>query len=128
MGLFDSLAKLGKNIVENELAKKVNEVLPDELKGSSNSYNSNYKIPSKYSGFPVFNGNISSLNENKSDRYERCTIDYSNTNNEEVNNYIRAIEDSGYVKASKVRYEKDNTYIIVEDNNGHLHLVFHIKN
>ena len=42
-------------------------------------------------------------------------------------NYLMDIEMNGFHKASPVRYEKENAYIIVEELNKQLHIAFHVK-
>jgi len=93
----------------------------------NNIKNGNKRIPDAYSQFPMFEGNITNLSERKEEKYTRCTMDYKNVSEEEFNNYILKVESLGYIKASKVKYEKENTYIIIERNSNMLHLVFHIK-
>ena len=44
-----------------------------------------------------------------------------------MQNYIMDIEVNGFYKASPVRYEKENAYIIVEELNNQLHIAFHVK-
>lgn len=125
MGLFDKLVSIGKNIVEDELEKKIVENIPNEYK-TSLSRNTK-SIPITYSEFPVFNGIISNMYEKNESNYKRCTIDYEKTTDDVIDNYISNVVSNGYIKASNVRYDKGNTYIIIENNDGYLHLVFHIK-
>lgn len=130
MGFFDSLAKLGKELSNNEAVKEFTE----ELKKGASSLNENIntnvakEIPSRYSEFPVFNGIISSLNDKSTPNYVRCTIDYRNTTSTDITNYVNEVISNGYVKNSNVRYDKNNSYIIIEENGNNLHLVYHIKN
>ena len=44
-----------------------------------------------------------------------------------MQSYIMDIEMNGFHKASPVRYEKENAYIIVEELNNQLHIAFHVK-
>lgn len=128
MGLFDKLAKFGSDLAKSEIRKKIGEeidkVLPDEIKNVSSS---KYTIPSKYSEFPVFDGSIDSLSEKDELKYERCTLDYYNVNNNSFESYVTKVVSLGYKKNTNVRYDKDNKYIIIDYKSNHLHLVFHIK-
>lgn len=124
MGFLDKLKKISQNLQDNiseEIKKSFSDI---------NQQNSNYQnisIPTQYSEFPVFNGNMTSLTEKNEPRYIRCTMDYKNVSSIDFTNYINTINAAGYVQASNVRYEKANTYIIVEHAGNSLHLVFHIK-
>ncbi len=89
------------------------------------------EIPVEYQFFPVFEKEIKQrIQERKTDKYTRCTIDYNHVSQEESDNYISIVENYGYEKATKVRYDKGNTYIIIEYHPivKRLHIVFHIKN
>ena len=52
---------------------------------------------------------------------------YHNLSEDLVNNYRNKIINNGYEQATSVRYEKGNTYIIVDNNDDVLTLVYHIK-
>lgn len=124
MGLFDKLARMGKELMEDETVQKISE----ELKSAANSIEEKRTtIPEKYNEFPKFNGNISSVNEKNESKYERCTMYYKNISASDLNNYLDEITNNGYDKKTSVRYEKDNTYIIVDPKGNDLTLVFHIK-
>ena len=84
--------------------------------------NDKYTIPEEYKEFPVLPGVIYHLNTKKTDKYQRCTIKYNNLSENVVTQYKNKI-----VKATDVRYEKNNTYIIVDFNGSDLELVYHIK-
>ena len=131
MGFFDSLAKLGKELANNEAVQEFKDELKKGVENLEekvgNAEKRNYEVPEKYSDFPAFEGTITSLNEKSTSNYERCTIDYSNISVEDLNNYIDVVINNGYVKNSKVRYDKSNTYIIIEPKSNNLHVVFHIK-
>lgn len=44
-----------------------------------------------------------------------------------MQNYLMDIQGYGFHKASPVRYEKENAYIIVEELNNQLHIAFHVN-
>ena len=54
-------------------------------------------------------------------------MNFYNVTEQEVSDYISKINSLGYIKGSNVRFDKGNTYIIVDKNYGDLNLVFHIK-
>ena len=133
MGLFDNLVKAfndsglkdGISEVGKELEKTVNTV-GSEL----NNLNGNKTVktvPSEYSHFPQFNCLIKDVTTKNIDKYHRCTIDYKDVTEDQVNAYISKIEEVGFKKGSDVRYDRDNTYIILEKDIPSLHLVFHVK-
>ena len=155
MGLFDSITKAfndsgikeGLNTLGEGLDKAAKDIGDDfnksELKkdltklgkdmgitggGSSNTTAAQAKtVPEEYLSFPQFEGTIAELSTKKIDKYHRCTIDYKNVTTDKINAYKVSIIDAGFVKGSDVRYDKDNTYIILEVNDTDLHLVFHVK-
>ena len=89
--------------------------------------NNNYTIPEEYKDFPLFEGTIKDLNTKKTDKYQRCTIKYNNLDEDSVTKYRNKIVETGFNKATDVRYEKNNEYIIVDFNGSDLELVYHIK-
>ena len=142
MGLFSDLVKnVFKDEVRDEasrVAGKLDKAFEDAgneiSKTFSSSYNqsnitntNNYGIPTEYSHFPVFEGKINNVDTKKTDKYQRCSLKYYPVTVDQVNNYINRITSEGYVKASNVRYEKNNEYIIAEDKGSSLRLVFHIR-
>ena len=104
MGFFDKLQKIGKALQSN-------------IKDMSPIYNK----------FPQFDGKLASLYEKDTPKYMRCTMDYRSVSSLDFENYIYQITEAGFIQESNIRYEKENTYIIVEYSNRMLHLVFHIK-
>ena len=138
MGLFDSLKKLGADL-EKEIEKGVGKDALQNLKdavanaGNTNGYTNNsrngkaYEIPTQYSEFPTFPKNPDELKTAETDKYERCTMDFYNASEQEVAEYVSKIVSLGYMKNTNVRYDKGNTYIIVDTEKGGLNLVFHIK-
>ena len=111
MGLLSDLVK---NVFEQQItdkAKKVASNLDKNFVKEEKYYDleSKDKIPLEYSMFPVLEATIGNLTTKKTD------------------NYKEKIVSEGYSKASNVRYEKDRTYIIVDDTGTNLVLVYHIK-
>ena len=143
MGFFSDIVN---NVFTDDVKKEAGKVagdldnafknMGDELSktfsnpsnNGTNTYNrNNYTIPSEYSEFPVLEGVIYHLNTKKTDKYQRCTIKYNNLSEDVVTQYKNKIVERGYNKATDVRYEKNNTYIIVDFNGTDLELVYHIK-
>ena len=62
--------------------------------------------------------------EAKTNKYNRLTITYKGTIKDE---YISALRDNGYQEGSKVRYDKGNTYVIVEPTGSNTKIAYHIK-
>ena len=55
-------------------------------------------------------------------------MDFYSVTEQEVENYRNQIRGEGYVQNTDVRFDKENTYIIVDYSSGSdLNLVFHIK-
>ncbi len=138
MGLFDNLVKAfndsglkdGISEVGKELEKTVNTVGSElnnlNLNGSSTPAPSK-TVPSDYAHFPQFEGFIKELSTKNIDKYHRCTIDYDKTSEEKIEEYKASVVAAGYAKATDVRYEKGNEYIIIDPDGAYLHLVFHVK-
>lgn len=129
MGLLSDLVK---NVFEQQItdkAKKVASNLDKNFVKEEKYYDleSKDKIPLEYSMFPVLEATIGNLTTKKTDNYKRCTMTYYNLPDNVINNYKEKIVSEGYSKASNVRYEKDRTYIIVDDTGTNLVLVYHIK-
>ena len=120
MGLFDELKKIVSGMMSVERVG-----FDDEPDASGKKT----KIPVTYMSFPEFDGYTKKVYEKSTPKYTRCTMKFKNVSGLKVNNYISKIMDMGYTKGSKVRYDKDNTYIIVDywDYGKELELVFHIK-
>ena len=140
MGLFDSLKKmtedLGKEIekgVNSEGFKDFKNAVENAAKDASNGVNpfaaehKTKEIPAEYSEFPTFSSNPDELRTTETDKYIRCSMEFYHATEQEVAEYVSKINSLGYVKGSRVRYDKGNTYIIVDTDNGGLNLVYHIK-
>ena len=124
-GIKDALEKAGKGIEKavNEAGIDTNK-LKEEMK---TSVTSSKTVPEKYLHFPQFDGEIKDLSTKAMNGYERCTIDFKETSKEKIEEYRKQAEEAGYKKATDVRYEKDNEYIIIDPDEAFMHLVFHIK-
>ena len=86
------------------------------------------RIPNEYSEFPRFPVKANQVNETKTHNYHRVSMYYFNYDSEQLKEYISRIGSDGYIQSTKVRYDKGNTYIIVDEmNGGTLNIVFHIK-
>ena len=87
---------------------------------------SNYTIPEKYIEFPIYNGTMSEKpRETISKNYTRLTLFYSGKPNTQ---YLDSLYIAGFEKASDVRYERNNTYVIFEKIGNSTKIAFHIKN
>ena len=138
MGLFDSLKKIGQDL-EKEIEKNVGSDALRSFKdaalnsndlGSNGIFSNNRnskEIPAEYSEFPKFRENAEYLTTTETNKYIRCTMDYPNATDGEISGYISKINSLGYIRGSNVRFDNGNKYIIVDTENGGLHLVFHIK-
>ncbi len=134
-GLKDGLKQVGEGLdkAANQLGEEFNKSgIKEDLQKMGKdmgitSSNEPKKVPDEYLEFPQFEGTIKDLSTKKIDKYHRCTIDYKDVTTDALNAYKVKITDAGYVKGSDVRYDKDNTYIIVEYEEQNLHLVFHVK-
>ena len=131
MGLFDDLKKLSKDVVDGlqtiskdvaSEVSKMEEVRRTEVEKAKT-------IPEAYGSFPKFSKECTHLDEKKTDKYQRCTMDYRGVTKQEVEDYQNSIKNEGYVQNTTVRFDKDNTYIIVDYSEAgqDLNLVFHIK-
>ena len=84
-----------------------------------------FDIPLKYSGFPKYNGKIKiKPKETVTDKYSRITIFYKGSPKKEFYNLLDMM---GYIQGSDVRFDKDNTYVIVEKIGFNTKIAYHIK-
>lgn len=82
-------------------------------------------VPTKYSDFPNYNGKIKNApKETVTDKYSRLTILYKGSPKKE---YYDLLNMMGYVQGSDVRFDKDNTYVIVEKIGFNTKIAYHIK-
>ena len=140
MGLFDSLKKLGEDIskeveksVGSETFKNLKDAVANASANASNEIHSSSnnqplkEIPEEYSEFPKFRETATDLSTKETDKYIRCTMNFSNVTEQEIAEYISKINSLGYIRGSNIRFDKGNTYIIVDNQYSNLKLVFHIK-
>lgn len=147
MGLFDNIVKsfdngdlknglsqVGKGLeqVAKDVGKEIEKSgVKEDLKKLGNDLGSGSAspktVPQEYLTFPQFEGTIAEVSTKKIDKYHRCTIDYKDVTEDAVKAYVEKIEGVGFKKGSDVRYDRDNTYIILEADVPNLHLVFHVK-
>ena len=130
MGLFDRLitkaVKTATNaitdtIIENTVKPSVEEAVKDSLGIKETTY----EIPSIYGEFPEYPSSMMSKPiETKTSKYNRLTITYKGTIKDE---YISSLRDNGYQEGSKVRFDKGNTYVIVEPTGSNTKIAYHIK-
>ena len=127
MGMLNDFVKKAlTGLVKDEAEKRANTLDREYLK-EKEIIGRGFTIPNEYQNFPVFDGAIIDLTTKKTDKYERCTMKYHNLSEDLVNNYRNKIINNGYEQATSVRYEKGNTYIIIDNNDDVLTLVYHIK-
>lgn len=112
---FSKIIDFASNIIK----RKTEEYLT----GENNS--SNVDIPLKYSNFPTYPGNIKKEpQETVTDKYCRLTIFYKGSPKKE---YFDLLNMMGYLQGSDVRFDKDNTYVIVEKIGFNTKIAYHIK-
>lgn len=84
------------------------------------------EIPETFIEFPEYPGVLLEKPQiTTTSNYIRITLLYNDYINE---SYIEKLQMSGFKKASNVRYDKDNTYVIVEEIDDTTKIAFHIKN
>ncbi len=107
------------DFIKNLFKKKVEEYLIAENSSIT------VDIPLKYSDFPAYPGNVKiAPKETITDRYSRITIFYKGKPQKE---YFDILNMMGYIQGSDVRYDKDNTYVIVERIKNMTKIAYHIK-
>lgn len=121
--IFIIIAAICLSIFAEKMKEKKEEKKKEEEKA---------KLNEKYIDFPKIEKEESALikiEEKRTEKYDRITMDYSNVSIYEFELYERKIEDYGFNKETNVRYDKNNTYVILEYNEKRqtLHVVFHIK-
>ena len=147
MGFFDKLKNIGKAIKSNipddikdgidnitkdfnkDVSNSIDNITKDFNKDISNSIDSSSiknTIPDKFNKFPSFDGKISHVSEKETPSYISCALTYENVSSLDFEDYLYEITRAGYIQQSNNRYEKENTFIIVEYIEKTLHIVFHI--
>ena len=130
MGLFDRFITKAVRTATNTITDTIidNTVKPaaqQTVKDSLGIKDVKYDIPSTYSDFPEYPSSMTSKPyETKTDKYTRLTITYSGNIKSEYENTLLA---SGFSRGSNVRYDKGNTYVIVESLGSNTKIVYHIK-
>lgn len=132
MGVFDNILKKATKIVsdtiESNILEDVKKSVKDNLNINSNTTINNfqnYVIPEKYSNFPKYEGTIVEKPfERETNKYCRITIRYAGTPR---NDFISTLMQNGFTKGSSVRYDRENTYVIVDDLGNKTEIVYHIK-
>ena len=76
--------------------------------------------------FPMFNGRKTWSYHSNTNKYKRKTY-YYKINREKMDEYLQKLSEFGFNKATDVRYDKDNAYVIVEEKDDSLHIAFHVK-
>ncbi len=138
MGLFDSLLKKATKAVSNTLLDEIGNTIKDNLNINQTINNESthnipnttntsktYEIPEKYNEFPKYPGQIIKKPvERTTDKYIRITLRYNGTPSAD---YISTLLQAGFVQGSSVRYDKNNTYVIVDNLGKQTEIVYHIK-
>lgn len=115
---LSKIIEFAKNILTNQTKEYFDNTSDDST--------SNYNLPIKYSDFPVYNGKkTKGPIETTGPNYTRLTIFYKGVPNPE---YYLKLQNFGYEKTSDVRFDKDNTYVIVEQLGRSTKIAYHIKN
>ena len=84
------------------------------------------EIPEIFSEFPEYPGVLLEKPQiTSASSYTRITMIYNDYINE---SYAEKLQIYGFKKASNVRYDKDDTYVIVEEIDDTTKIVFHLKN
>ena len=120
--LFNFLGKVAKDAAKDYVGDFVEGHV--NIGGNSNT-STNYDIPSEYSNFPAYPGDICRKPiEKHTENYDRISLVFKGGLNKEFYNILTS---AGYQKATDVRFEKDNTYVIVENLGNVTNVVYHIK-
>lgn len=128
MGFFD---KFIKNVVKDAAGSVIDKNTKQSINNIANFFDkkeqtkTDYDIPSSFSSFPKYPQNITRKPvETSTNKYNRLTIMYDGIPKEE---YINTLLLNNYQKANDVRYNKDNTYIIIEKLGNKTKIAFHIN-
>ena len=83
------------------------------------------EIPETFIEFPEYSGDLLEKPQiTSTPNYIRITMIYNDYIDK---SYIEKLQMSGFKKASAVRYDKDGTYVIVEEIDDTTKIAFHIK-
>ena len=133
MGFFDKLKNIGKAIKSNipgDIKDGFDNITKDFNNDISNTIDDSSvmkTIPDKFKNFPSFDGEISRVSKKETPIYISCALTYENVSSLDFEDYLYEITRAGYIQQSNDRYEKENTFIIVEYTEKTLHTVFHIN-
>lgn len=75
--------------------------------------------------FPIFNGKRVWCESKNTHKYKRKDYYYKLTT--DLANYIEAVYTYGFNRKDEKKYVKDNSYIIIENENNKLHIAFHVN-
>ncbi len=131
MGLFDKILRdvtraVTDSVVENKVKPEIDKKIDSVFGGNNISSNtSNYALPEKYSSFPKCVGTMIGRSiETNTEKYDRITMNFSGSVSSE---FISLLEANGFRKATSVRYDNQNKYVIVEPMGSQTKIVYHIK-
>ncbi len=126
---FGKAVKTGLGDFKDKIGDKVDSVSANSTVRSTSAVTRKVlkDIPATYNDFPLYDGRPRRMFESITDRYTRFTMDFEFVSIAQCNDYCELIQQNGYIKNTPVRFDKDNTYIIVDYKNSNLNLVFHIK-
>ena len=120
MGLFDRLI----NSAINSATDKISENIQNKFSSNNNEIK-DYNLPEEFSLLPKYEGNlIEGPNRKTTEKYDRITLLFKGDVSTE---FFSNVISNGFVQMSKVRYEKGNTYIIIDSSYGKTEIVYHIK-
>ncbi len=136
MGIFDNLVKqYNESNLKNEIDK-----VGDAFEKTVDSGNTNIdelvkdgtvqkekRVSGDYINFPQYSGKISDIKTEITGEYHRCVIDYEGTSEEDINNYLKQIEEAGFVKEED-KYIKDKKTIYINVSENKLILIFEVSN
>lgn len=130
MNLFYEIINGIKNIIGDIVGTKITNKVSDSLTDQycKDSFDlENFTFPERYNNFPKYSGKLLCKPiENETDKYYRISARYQGTPSDE---FLTNIIQNNFIKGSPVRYDKDNTYIIVEyfPDNHFTKIAYHIK-
>ena len=133
MWFFDKLKNIGKAVKSNipgDIKDGINHISKDfnkDISSNIDSSSAENTIPDKFNEFPCFDGKISRVSKKETPIYISCALTYENVSSLDFEDYLYEITRAGYIQQSNDRYEKENTFIIVEYTEKTLHTVFHIN-
>lgn len=136
MGIFDNLVKqYNESNLKNEIDK-----VGDAFEKTVDSGNTNIdelvkdgtvqkekRVSGDYINFPQYSGKISDIKTEITGEYHRCVIDYEGATEEDINNYLKQIEEAGFVKEED-KYIKDKKTIYINVSENKLILIFEVSN